>query len=126
MESIAERPFNTLSGCLYTAHGAYLILAGLILAIFCWFVPSLLIKIVGSGVVDESKLPKIAHDVLEHRDWLPLLALPVIVFGLIVLNKVPPRWLWLVLGFVSMLLPAGLLIYTFVVSMGLLYQVQEL
>ena len=125
-DSIAQRPLSSLSGCLYTAHGAYLILGGFVLAVFCWLIPALLIKVTRSDVVDPDQLPRIARLVLEQRQLLPLLALPVIVFGLIVVNRVRFRALWVVLGLVWMLLPAVLLIFTFVVTIGLLYQPQEL
>ncbi len=121
-ESIVERPFTSLSGCLYAAHGAYMIVAGFALAVFCWLLPGLLLKVVGSGVIDPDEVPALAQGVLEHRDLLPLLAIPVIVFGIVVVNKVRFRWVWIVLGLLSMAVPAVLLIYTFVASIGLLYQ----
>lgn len=121
--SLVDSPFHSVSGCLYAAHGAYMVLAGLVLAVFSWLIPSLLVKIVTSDVVDRSRLPAAAGAVLDHRRFLPLLGVPVIVFGLILLNRVPPRWLWLVLGFLATLLPAALLIYVFVVSIGMLYRV---
>ncbi len=117
-----SRPFGTLSGCLYAAHGAYLIVAGLFLAAFSWIIPILLIKVVNSGVVEQRHLPDLARGVLEHRALMPLLALPCIVFGLLLVNKVPSRSVWLVLGLLSTAIPAGLLIYTFVVTIGLLYR----
>ncbi len=118
----ATRPSQSVSGCLYAAHGAYMILAGLLLAVMCWLIPSLLAKVADSDVVDPDQLPALARWVLDTGDLMPLLALPVIVFGLIAVNKV--RWplLWVILGMVSMLLPAALLVYTFVVTIGLLYQ----
>ncbi len=122
MESVASRPFGTLSGCLYAAHGAYLIIAGLFLALFSWLIPQLLIKVVTSEVVDARDLPDVARGVLEHRALMPLLALPVVVFGLLLVNKVPSRSVWLVMGLLSTLLPAGLLIYTFVVTIAILYR----
>ncbi len=120
------RPSQSVSGCLYAAHGAYMILAGLILAVMCWLIPRLLAKVADSDVVDPDQLPALARWVLETGDLMPLLTLPVIVFGLIAVNKV--RWplLWVILGMVSMLLPAALLVYTFVVTIGLLYQMPEL
>ncbi len=122
----AEHPSHTVSGCLYAAHGAYMILAGLILAVMSWLIPLLLVKVVSSDVVDTDQLPRVARWMLERRELMPLLALPVIVFGLIAVNRV--RWplLWAILGLVSMLVPAALLVYTFVVSIGLLYRVQEI
>ena len=122
----ATRPSQSVSGCLYAAHGAYMILAGLLLAVMCWLIPSLLVKVADSDVVDPDQLPALARWVLGTGDLMPLLALPVIVFGLIAVNKV--RWplLWVILGMVSMVLPAALLVYTFVVTIGLLYQMPEL
>lgn len=126
MSDTIARPFGTLSGCFYAAHGVYMVIAGLVLAVFCWLIPKLLVNITSSEVVDEKSLPAAARAVLEHREFMPLLALPVIIIGLIILNKVPPRWLWLVLGFIAMLLPAALLIYTFIVAIGTLYMGQSL
>ena len=59
--------------------------------------------------------------VIEHRHLMPLVAIPVIAFGLLGMRRVPPAWLWVVLGYGSLLAPAMVLVYTFVVTIGLLY-----
>ena len=109
------------------AHGVYLIGAGSILAVMCWLIPKLLVKVVESDIVGIEQVPPLARWVLEHRDLMPLMALPAVVLGFVELNKkMPLRILWTLLGLLAMLAPAGLLIYTFVVSIGLLYQMPDL
>ena len=118
----AERPSTTLVGCLHAAHGAYMIAVGLGLGLFAWILPTLLVKVVDSGVVDPTVLPGIARQVIDHPHLMPLVAMPVIVFGLMGIRRVPPAWLWVVLGYGSLLVPALVLVYSFVVTIGLLYR----
>ena len=122
LDPIAERPSTSLIGCLHAAHGVYLIIAGLVLGLFTWIIPTLLVKVVDSGVVDPTIVPPVARLVIDHRHLAPLIAVPVIAFGLAGVRKIPPAWLWVVLGSVSLLLPTLLLLYTFVVTIGLLYR----
>ena len=94
-----------------------------------WFLPQfvysvfLLQKVTGSDLIDPDRVRPLARSVLDHRDWMPLLGLPAVIFGLVTLFKTPLRWLWVTLGVVSMIVPGVILIYTFVVTVGLLYQV---
>jgi hypothetical protein len=120
--SSAERPLASVKGCLYAAHGAYLVLAGLVVAVFCWVIPHLLQEVAGSDLVEPDQVRPLARWVLEHRTLMPLLGLPAVVFGLVVLFKAPLRWLWVTLGVLALLGPGVILIYTFVVTIGLLYQ----
>ncbi len=113
----------SLKGCLYAAHGTYLILAGLVVAAFCWVIPYLLQQVVGSELIDPDQVRPLARSVLDHRDWMPLLALPAVICGLVTLFKTPLRWLWVTLGGVALIAPAVILIYTFVVTIGLLDQI---
>ncbi len=122
LDPIAERPSTSLIGWLHAAHGVYLIIAGLVLALFTWIIPTLLVKVIDSDVVDPTNVPPVARLVIDHRHLVPLAAVPVIAFGLAGVRKIPPAWLWVVLGSVSLLLPTLLLLYTFVVTIGLLYR----
>jgi hypothetical protein len=113
----------TVKGCLYVAHGVYLVLGGIVVAAFCWVIPFLLQDVVASELIDPDQVKPLARRVLEHRNLMPLLGVPAVIFGLVVLFKAPPRWLWITLGVLSLLGPAAILLYTFVVTVGLLYQV---
>ncbi len=84
--------------------------------------PTLLVKVVDSGVIDPTVVPRIARQVIDHRHLMPLVAIPVIAFGLMGIRRVPPVWLWVVLGYGSLLGPALVLLYTFLVTIGLLYK----
>jgi Na+/H+ antiporter NhaC len=112
---------QTVTGCLYAAHGLYTIIAGIALALFCWLIPMLLVKVTSSDVVDAERLSPTARWVLDNRELMPLMAIPVVVLGVVALNKVPLRLLWTILGVLALLVPAALLIYTFVVAIALLY-----
>jgi len=113
---------TSLIGWLHAAHGAYMIAAGLGLGVFAWILPTLLVKVVDSGVIDPTIVPRIARQVIDHRHVMPLVAIPVIAFGLMGIKRVRPAWLWVVLGYVSLLAPAMVFVYTFVVTIGLLYR----
>jgi hypothetical protein len=121
MDSRPQRPSALLERILYAAHGVYLILAGLALAVLCWLIPALLGKAVSSEMIDPARVQPLAQRVLDHRDLMPLAALPAVIFGVVALTRVPLRWLWVLLGFLSLLVPAAVLLYTFVVTIGLLY-----
>ncbi|MHC4080340.1 MAG: hypothetical protein ACYSU2_03375 [Planctomycetota bacterium] len=120
--SSIERPFASLKGFLYVAHGAYLVLAGLAIAAFCWVIPYLLQQVVDGELIHPDQVRPVARGVLAHRDWMPLLGLPAVICGVVTLFKVPLRWLWVTLGVLSLMVPGIILIYTFVVTIGLLYQ----
>ena len=102
-------------------HGVYLILAGAGLALFGWLIPRLLLEVAQSDLIDPGEVPRFAQRLLEHRRWIPVLALPTVMFGVLATLKVRRRWLWVALGLASMLVPAGLLIYSFVAWVGRLY-----
>ena len=118
----AQRPLASLKGWLYVSHGVYLILAGIVVAAFCWVIPYLLQQVVGSDLIDPDQVRPLARRVLDHRDLMPLLALPAVIFGLVTLFKTPLRWLWVTLGMLALIAPAAILVYTFVVTIGFLYQ----
>jgi hypothetical protein len=100
----------------------YLILAGIVVAAFCWVIPYLLQQVADSELIDPDQVRPLARGVLEHRDLMPWLGLPAVIFGVVTLFKAPLRWLWVTLGALALVAPAVILIYTFVVTIGLLYQ----
>ncbi len=103
-----------------------MIFAGGAVALMSWLIPSLLAKVVASDVIDPRDVSATARQVIEHRALMPLLGLPAVVLGFVVLKKVPLRWLWTALGLLSTVLPMVLLVYVFVATIGLLYQPREL
>jgi hypothetical protein len=126
MDPTTDRTTKYVIGCLHAAHGVYMIAAGLGLGVFAWILPTLLVKVVDAGVIDPTDVPRVARQVIEHRHLMPLVALPVIAFGLLGMRRVPPAWLWVVLGYCALLAPAMMLVYTFIVTIGLLYSYQSL
>ena len=113
MESNAQQPAKSLVGWLFAAHGLYVIIAGVALAVFAWLIPMLLVKVVDS-------------DAIDNRAVMPLLAAPAIAFGVAGICKIRPHWLWATLGFLALLLAAMFLLYTFIVTMAQLYQINPL
>jgi hypothetical protein len=103
-----------------------MIVAGAAVALMSWLIPSLLAKVVASDVIDPKDVSATARQVIELRALMPLLGLPSVVLGIVVLRKVPLRWLWTALGLLSTVLPMVLLVYVFVATIGLLYQPQDL
>ena len=102
-------------------HGVYLIVAGIALAGLSWLLPHLLAKLAVSGTIDEAEIPSLGRLVIDHRGWLPLLAVPAVISGLLLTAGARLRWVWHTLGVMSLLIPAALLIYTAVVWIGSLY-----
>ena len=121
-EKAKDPTLTAVSGWLYAIHGVYMIVAGTCLAFFSWLIPMLVARIVASDVINPDDVPLLAKGVLDHRELMPLTALPVLALGITGLTKAPWRMLWVILGMVALLLPALLLVYTFIVSVGLLYQ----
>jgi len=115
------RAVKTAKGCLYAAHGIYLLGAGLCLAVLSWLLPGWLAKIADSEVVDASKLPALARWVTTHRATMPLMALPVVLCGVVMLFRVRWRWVWLVAGSIALIVPAAILIFAFVAYMAGVY-----
>ncbi len=102
-------------------HGVYLIGAGTALAGLSWLLPHLLAKLQVSGAIDHAEIPLLGRLVIDHRGWLPLLAVPVVIFGLLLTAGARHRWVWLILGVMSLGIPAAILIYAAVVWIGSLY-----
>ncbi len=102
-------------------HGVYLIGAGTALAGLSWLLPHLLAKLQVSGAIDQAEIPTLGRLVIDHRGWLPLLAVPAVIFGVLLTAGARHRWVWLILGVMSLGIPAALLIYAAVVWIGSLY-----
>jgi hypothetical protein len=117
-----ERVLTSLKGCFYISHGVYLIGAGIAVGVFCWVIPYLLQQVVASDVVEPRDVPAFARQVLDLRNVMPLLALPAVILGIVSMFRLPHRWIWVALGAVALVAPAAILVYTFVVTIGLLYQ----
>ncbi len=126
MDSNAERPAQSLIGWLFAAHGLYVILAGVAVAVFAWIIPMLLVKVVNSDVVDPRSVPWVARLAIDNRALMPLIAMPAIACGVAGIFKIRPHWLWASVGFVALLVAALFLLYTFIVTMAQLYQVNPL
>ena len=122
----SKRPFTLVCGWLFAAHGVYQMIAAIALAGLSWLLPGLLEKIACSGVLDPADVPPAVQRLLANRAWLPLWALPGFVLGLLLVLKVQYRWLWMLLGVGSLLLPAMLLVYAFVALIAPLYQYRPL
>jgi hypothetical protein len=119
-----ERVLASLKGCFYISHGVYLAGAGIVVGVFCWVIPYLLQQVVASDVVDPRDVPALAQRVLDHRNLMPLLALPAVALGVVSLLKLPHRWIWVVLGSLALAAPVLILLYAFIVTIGLLYQIR--
>jgi hypothetical protein len=126
MESNAQQPAKSLVGWLFAAHGLYVIIAGLAVAVFAWLIPMLLVKVVNSDIIDPRSVPGAARFAIDNRAVMPLLAAPAIAFGVAGICKIRPHWLWAALGFLALLLAAMFLLYTFIVTMAQLYQINLL
>ncbi len=122
----SERTLPLVSGWLFAGHGVYQMIAAIALAGLSWLLPGLLEKIASSAVLDPADAPPAVQRLLANRDWLPLWALPGFLLGLLLVLKVRYRWLWMLLGVLTLLLPAMLLVYAFVVLIAPLYQYRQL
>ena len=126
MDPDTQQPAKSLVGWLLAAHGLYVIIAGIALALFGWLIPNLLVKVVNSDVIDPRSVPPVARLAIDNRALMPLIAAPAIAFGVAGVCRIRPHWLWATLGFLALLLPALFLLYTFIVTMAQLYQVNPL
>ncbi len=126
MDATSQRSAKTLISWLFAAHGLYVIIAGAAVAVFAWIIPMLLVKVIDSDVVDAGSVPWAARFAIDNRALMPLIVAPAIACGVAGICKARPRWLWATLGFMSLLLAALFLLYTFIVTMAQLYQVNPL
>jgi hypothetical protein len=84
------------------------------------------VKVVNSDIIDPRSVPGAARFAIDNRAVMPLLAAPAIAFGVAGICKIRPHWLWATLGFLALLLAAMFLLYTFIVTMAQLYQINPL
>ena len=63
---------------------------------------------------------------LTNRTWLVLLALPGLVCGIVAVPGGRGRWPWLIVAYVWLLGILVLNLYCFLMTIGPLYQMQEL
>ncbi len=103
------------------SYGGYLVFTGIAVGFLSWWMPGLLAQLTLGG-----ETPLIVSLLAAAAGWLPLLGLPAIFCGLMVVFDVGPRRLWVALGMLSLLVPALLLIYAAVVQIGALYQPEPL
>ncbi len=106
--------------------GVTMMLTGLGLCAAWWFIPAQLVKIREQDVFDPSELPALARALVDARSWMPLSALPLLLFGALLIAQAPGRRAWLCAGFAWMVGLTGLLLYTAVVWIGALYQYRPL
>ena len=126
MDSNAQQPAKSLVGWLFAANGLYVIIAGAAVAVFAWIIPMLLVKVIDSDIIDPRSVPWAARFAIDNRALMPLIVAPAIACGVAGICKARPHWLWATLGFLALLLSALFLLYTFIVTMAQLYQMNPL
>lgn len=83
--------------------------------------PKMLDVVIKSDLASRSNLPNMAIWCMDNRGLLPLLALPTLVCGIVLMLNPKRKWLLSILGLIAMLLPLAAILYCFIAAMAQLY-----
>lgn len=110
-------------GCLFRAHGGFLILSALIAGVISYFLVGLFRDIANNS---DAALPDAVLATLQARWLLPGLFLPALLVGLLLWLSRRGRLPLLLLGTVLLLLAFLWILYCFLMLVAPLYQVQTI
>jgi len=119
---------------LFVFTGGFLLVVSIVIAWLGWFVLSTLAE---NAREYDVNLPELALAAIEHRAWFPLLALPSLACGIVLVFSgirdgmrggapLPARWLILAVGSLWLALTFAIVLYCFLMFLRPLYQYQEL
>ena len=108
---------------LVRSQGLFVIVSSLVAGILTWVILGFLVDIAEK---QELRLPGFLLWCLTNRTWLALLALPGLACSIVAMLGGRAQWLWLIVAYIWLLAILLLNLYCFLMTIGPLYQMQEL
>ncbi|MCH8823022.1 MAG: hypothetical protein IH984_05885 [Planctomycetes bacterium] len=121
MQDKNESPASTAKRWLFRLSGLYYILASVGLGIGAMLMPRMLDVVIRNDLASPSDLPGLAKWCMDNRSLLPLLALPTLVCGIVLMLNPKRKWLMSMLGLIAMMLPLAAILYCFIAAASQLY-----
>ncbi len=121
MQDKNETPASTAKRWLFRFNGLYYIIASVGLGIGAMLMPRLLDVVIKNNLTSRNDLPGMAKWCMDNRGLLPLLALPTLVCGILLMVNPKRKWLITILGLIAMLMPVAAILYCFISAMAQLY-----
>ena len=121
MQDKNQSSASTTKRWLFRLSGLYYIIVAVGLGIGTSLMPRLLDVVIKNDLASRSDLSSFANWCLDNRSLLPLLALPALVCGILLMVYPKRKWLLSILGIVTMLLPLAAIMYCFIAAASQLY-----
>jgi hypothetical protein len=113
-----------LAGAYSAATGIYFILAAIVVGGLSYIAFNLFADVARD---QGTELPHLALWCVTNRAWLPLLTLPTLILGILIIRAVGgKRFAMVVLALLFLLVPLVLVLYCFVATVAPMYQMQPL
>lgn len=121
MQDKIESSASSAKRWLFRLSGLYYVIASVVLGIGAMFMPRMLDVVIKNNLASPSDLPNLAKWCMDNRGLLPLLALPTLVCGMVLMLNPKRKWLMSILGLIAMMLPLAAILYCFIAAMSQLY-----
>lgn len=121
MQDQNQTSVSTAKRWLFRFNGLYYIIASIVLGIGAMLMPRLLDVVVKNNLASPSDLPNMAKWCMDNRGLLPLLALPTLICGIMLMVYPKRKWLLTILGLIAMMIPLAAILYCFISAMSQLY-----
>lgn len=121
MQDKNESSASTAKRWLFRLSGLYYIIAAVVLGIGAMMMPRFLDVVSKSDLASRNNLSGMAKWCMDNRSLLPLLALPTLVCGIVLMLNQKRKWLMSMLGLIAMMLPLAAILYCFIAAMAQLY-----
>ena len=126
MQDKNESQASTAKSWLFRFSGLYYIIAAVGLGIGAMLMPRLLDVVIKNDLTSRSNLSGMARWCMDNRSLLPLLALPTLVCGIVLMLNPKRKWLMSILGLIAMMLPLAAILYCFIAAASQLYNLPPL
>ena len=116
---------NVSLGCFYRLNGVFAILGSLGVAVIGWIILAQLADNIHKNPDVVGQLPPVAQWCIDHRNWLPLMALAPLAMGIVQACTQRTRsvfWILVAIESIWLAVLVGLILYTFIMFIGPLYQ----
>jgi len=106
--------------------GVSMIFAALVGGALLWLPLHFLADIVADPPYPRSEIPPLVVMCVAYRASVPLLAIPTLICGILLVRARRRSWLLLIVGMLGMLVPLALVLYCFVGIIGPMYEMHPI